>query len=153
MDIIIDTREQKPLWTKNNAYTKIIRKKLDVGDYSLVGFENKIALERKSAGDLFCTLGAGHKRFKAELFKAHDLDYFAIIIEDSYTNILNKNFKNSFQSKMRGYVITSILFTIHLKYKVPVFFTNSRSESKKVIREIFKAYLKLKGGNTNGKRQ
>ena len=135
--IVVDTREQTPLWTKN-----VIIKKLDTGDYSIEGYEDKISLERKSLGDLFGTLGKGHTRFKKELERALKLDYFAIIIEGSYSSCYNKDFDGAFHSKMRGYVITSILFTIHLKYKVPFFFTNGRTESKRIIKELFNAYIK-----------
>jgi DNA excision repair protein ERCC-4 len=144
LNIIIDTREQKPLWKKSTKKYKIENKKLDVGDYSLKGYENKFALERKSQLDLFGTLGKGHKRFKKEILRALEYDYFAIIVEDNYDNILNKKFENSFRSKMRGYIITSILFTIHLKYKIPIFFANDRNEAKKIIKELMKAYLKIK---------
>jgi|ETNvirnome_2_300_1030623.scaffolds.fasta_scaffold00052_43 ERCC4-type nuclease len=136
--IIIDTREQKPLWNKN-----VVVKKLDVGDYSIEGFEDKIAIERKSLGDLFGTLGGGHKRFKKELERSKSYDYFAIVIEGSYTNCINKDFPNSYFSKMRGYVITSILFTLHVKYDINIFFANNRIESKKIIKELFKSYYKL----------
>jgi len=136
--IIVDSREQKPLFTKN-----VICKKLDVGDYSIKGYENKIAIERKSLIDLFNTLGKGHKRFKKELERSQIYDYFAIVIDGSYTKCVKKDFPDSYYSKMRGYVITSILFTLHLKYGINIFFTNDRIESKKIIKELFKSYYKL----------
>jgi hypothetical protein len=92
---------------------------------------------------LFGTLGKGHTRFKKELHRALSLDYFAIVIDGSYSSCINKDFPNAFRTKMKGYVITSILFTLHLKYGVNFFFTNSRSESKKIIKEIFKTYCKM----------
>ncbi len=86
MHIVIDTREQKKLpFKEGKVITGITEKKLDAGDYSLLGHENKIAFERKSAGDLYATLGKGHGRFKKELERAKDYDYFAIIIEESYS--------------------------------------------------------------------
>jgi len=139
MKIVVDTREQKPLWKEGK---EVIRHKLDVGDYSLEGKEDKIAIERKSPGDLFGTLGTGHNRFKKELEKALTYDYFAIVIETDYENVLNKGFKGAYNSQMKGFVITSILFTIHVKYGIPVFFCNGRTETKHIVKEIFKAYEK-----------
>jgi len=136
---VVDTREQRPLWKKD-----IIRKKLDAGDYSISGYEGLIAIERKSPSDLFGTLGKGHKRFKAELERAKDYEYFAIIVEASYSTCIEKSFDNAHYSRMRGYVITSILFTLHVKYQIPIFFTNGRLETKAIIREIFNAYVKTK---------
>ena len=144
-EIVVDTREQKPFF-KNATY-----KGLKTGDYSILGLEDKIAIERKSPGDLFGTLGGGHKRFKKELERAKKLDYFAIIIEGSYSKILTKDFEGSYHNKMRGYVITSILFTLHVKYNINVFFAINRNESKKIIKEIFKAYIKTNRGDKSGR--
>jgi len=138
--IKIDSREQKPLW---NIGSKVVYGKLDTGDYSIEGYENKIAIERKSLIDLFGTLGSGHARFKKELGRALKLDYFAIVVEGSYSSCENKDFDNSCCSKMKGDVVTSILFTIHIKYKVPIFFANNRVEAKHIIKEIFNAYAKI----------
>ena len=137
--IVCDSREQKPLWTGD----KIETRKLEVGDYSIAGKETLIAIERKSLGDLFGTLGKGHKRFKAELERAKEYEYFAIVIDGSYSSCVNKEFPGSYHSKMKGYVITSILFTLHVKYGINIFFTNGRTESKRIIKDIFNSYYKL----------
>ena len=136
--IVTDSREQQKLWDNT------IVKKLDVGDYSLEGFEDKIALERKSGIDLFGSLGKGHKRFRAELERAKSYEYFAIIVEESYTDILRKTFKNAHYSRMKGYVIIDIMHTLNVKYDIPIFFCNGKDEAKKVIKGAFKAYLKTK---------
>ena len=141
--IVIDSREGLPLWTKSTKTQEIIVKKLDTGDYSIEKHENKFGIERKSLIDLFGTLGSGHKRFKKEIQRALDLDYFAIVIEGSHTSILEKSFDNAFRSKMNGYIINSILFTIHVKYGIPIFYTNGRIETKHVIKDIMNAYWKL----------
>ena len=93
MKIIIDTREQKPLaFNKSKAIEGVIKKKLDVGDYSIEGYEDKIAIERKSPGDLFGSLFGGHKRFQKELEKGMDYDFF-MIFQWKYMKIL-KIFEN-----------------------------------------------------------
>lgn len=137
--IIVDTREQEPLEFKD-----IEIKKLEVGDYSIAGYESKIAIERKSAIDIFGTLGKGHKRFKKELERAKDYDYFGIYIEDSFENIYNKTFKNAHFSSMQGYVIIAILNTLKIKYNIDVVFCNDRHNMKIQINELFKTYLKIK---------
>jgi len=140
--IIVDTREQLALFKTN-----IIRKKVDTGDYSIiykdVDYSNKIAIERKSMGDLFFTLSAGHKRFKNELHRALDLEYFAIVIDGSYSDCIYKQFPGANMTRMRGNVISSILFTIHMKYGINFFFSNNRTQSKAIIRELFSTYCKI----------
>ena len=138
--IVVDSREQKPLWDKD-----IIVKKLDVGDYSIDGYEDLISIERKSLMDLFGTLGKGHARFNKEIERSKSLDYFAIVIDGTVSQCLLKDFKGSYRTSMRGYVIFAILVTLHLKHGIPFFFTNGRSESKRLIKELFNGYLRKKG--------
>lgn len=71
-----------------------IRRKLNVGDWSLPGLEHVVALERKSGPDLLATLfgegmtasgerAAHGDRFRAELERARGLALFAIVCEAS----------------------------------------------------------------------
>ena len=141
--IIVDTREKTPYWASGT-----ISKKLDVGDYSIkcneIDYSNKISIERKSVMDLFGSLGKGNKRFKKELERARNLEYFAIIIDGSFRNIRDKDFPESYRTKMRGYIIIKILFTLHVKYGINIFMCNDRNESKSVIKQLFEAYLRNK---------
>ena len=138
--IIVDTREQKPLFTGKS----VVVKKLDTGDYSIEGFEDKIALERKEPLDLFQTLTHGHKRFKKELERALKLDYFALIVETNLVSVEDKSFDGAFYTKMKGFVILKIVFTLHMKYGVNVFFVNGRREAKRLVRYLFNAYINNK---------
>ena len=140
---MIDTREQLPLWTKSTKTQQIMRTKLDTGDYSILGMEDKICLERKSGADIVGSVGKGHKRFQKELARSLELDYFAIIIECTYTAIEEKSFDGGLHSKMKGDVVNSILNTITTKYKIPVFYCINRVEMKKRVKGLLNAYWKL----------
>ena len=118
MQILVDKREKRPLWEKPNKNHEVEFTCLKTGDYSIKGLENEFAIERKSLSDLFGSLGKGHKRFKREIARGLQMEYFAIVIDGTYDHILNKDFDGAEFSKMRGYVITSILFTLHIKYKI-----------------------------------
>lgn len=141
--IIIDSREQNPLTFPRTQ--KCVVSKLDVGDYSVEEYEKRIAIERKSLPDLFQTLGRGNKRFKKELERAREYEYFAIIIDGSYRECKYKSFPGSHYSSMRGYVIAQIVLTLHIKYGINVFFAEDRMESAELVRDLFRTYLKLKG--------
>lgn len=138
--IVVDTREQKPLWPVKE------RVKLDVGDYSIKGLESEVAIERKSPSDLFATLGVGHSRFKAELERAQKLVYFAIVVDSPLTVCELKSFPGARYTKMQAGTILRILFTLHVKYGIPVFFAQSRAESRKIIARIFDAYVRIPKG-------
>jgi ERCC4-type nuclease len=89
--MIVDTREQAP-WTfeglagvgrdyGKRLVVRVERRTLAAGDYSVEGFEGKVAVERKSLEDLYGTLGAGFDRFEREMEKLNQLNFAAIAIE------------------------------------------------------------------------
>ena len=55
--VIVDTREQAPFEFAglSNWIGGTVRRKLDVGDYSIVGMERVLRMERKSLTDLIST--------------------------------------------------------------------------------------------------
>lgn len=61
---------------------------LKSGDYSLVGFEGRIAIERKSLADLYSTLGQGRDRFERELARLNELEVAAVVVEAGWDEVL-----------------------------------------------------------------
>lgn len=62
--VVIDTREQRPL-----SFSRLlsVRGTLQTGDYSILGMEKEVAIERKSVPDLLNSLTGARKRFMAEI--------------------------------------------------------------------------------------
>jgi DNA excision repair protein ERCC-4 len=54
---------------------------LTSGDYSLVGYERRVAVERKGLSDLYSTLGGGRARFVRELQRLATYDFAAVVVE------------------------------------------------------------------------
>ena len=146
--VMVDSREQAPYLFKNSVVGTI-----PLGDYSISGMQGEIAIERKSLSDLFGTLGGGHARFKNELMQAQDLDYFAIVIDGTLDQIQKKDFPKSYMCKVLGYVIIKQLFSITVRYGVPIFFAADRKEGKRIVKEILEAYIRSKGSNPYSKRR
>jgi len=96
--VVIDTREQCPYAFRglvSDARTgrhplivPTVVAGLPSGDYSLQGFESRIAVERKSLADLFNTLGQNRGRFQRELERLAQLNYAAVVIEGDWRSIL-----------------------------------------------------------------
>jgi ERCC4-type nuclease len=147
--IVTDSREQKTLWATDklgepHTLGKTYNKKLDFGDYSLVGHELLFSIERKSLPDLLQTLTSGHSRFKAELLRASKAKYFCIIVDGTYTQMRNKDYPNAFRSKWtKGKTIVDICNTLEIKYGIRIKFTTGRVESKRIIKDLMASYLKL----------
>jgi len=78
MKIVVDDREKMP-YEFPAMETEPAR--LDVGDYSVEGFEDVFAVERKSLDDLARSVGTDRGRFEAEIERAQTLDNFAVVIE------------------------------------------------------------------------
>lgn len=78
---VIDTREQKP-WLLSPLKTQVAT--LTTGDYSVLGLERQIALERKSLPDLLGCIGGGRKRFESEIERLQAYPTRCVIIECSW---------------------------------------------------------------------
>ena len=90
MKILIDTREQQPYEFENPSEVGT----LSCGDYSIMGLENHIAIERKELNDLIGCLTTDRERFERELYKARALDYFALVIETSFSDLVNGYYRS-----------------------------------------------------------
>lgn len=83
MKILFDTREQVP-FTFQGYDVDPETATLPVGDYSLPGFTDKIAIERKSLNDLIsCLMNSNRDRFERELARGRHYDLFAVVVEAS----------------------------------------------------------------------
>lgn len=153
LTVIVDPLEQKPLWTAQEPSVQF--KRLNVGDYSFktgeMSYEALFAVERKSMIDICGSLGSDRARFKAELERSKNLDFFYIVIEEGMDKCLNRKFKGHQYTQMKGSTVLKILITLLMKYNIPFFFTKSRSEARLLIIHLFQCYLKLKNNNFNFK--
>lgn len=86
--VVVDTREQKPY--RFPGISNVVRKKLNVGDYTHEGFEDVYSVERKSLEDLARSVtGDDRDRFEAEIQRASGLDEFAVVVEGSRGTLHN----------------------------------------------------------------
>jgi ERCC4-type nuclease len=98
--VVIDTREQSPyafaglhadaLQARRPLLVQTRRGALPAGDYSLEGFETRIALERKSLADLYHTLGQRRACFQRELERLAAYRFAAVIIEAEWSEVLTR---------------------------------------------------------------
>lgn len=67
---------------------KIEEMHLKTGDYSIVGLEDRITVERKSLVDLYGTLGGGRERFEREFERMMEMDCANVVIEADWREII-----------------------------------------------------------------
>jgi len=130
--LICDTREQNPYIFR----TRSIRKKLTTGDYSVLDYEDRIAIEKKELDDLIGCLTGGRDRFERELARGVAMDYFAVVVECSFSDIVSGNYRSKMTPKS---AIQSIL-AFSVRYRLPFFFTENRQYSARVTESLLLKY-------------
>ena len=134
--IIVDTREQLPLWDPD--YCKVLKQKLDEGDYTTTDLLGKAHIERKSGNDLYGSIIQGHERFRKEIQRAIDKKIvFAIFVECTKADFLNKRFKGGFRLKTKPGTLAKIINTINEKYSVEFYWCDGRDELRKKALQWF----------------
>lgn len=87
---LVDTREQRPV---DLAPLQTKRATLKTGDYSAEGYEDKIAIERKSIQDFVGCCGSSRKRFEANISRLRLFPFRAIVIEGDWATIELKQYR------------------------------------------------------------
>lgn len=141
--IAIDTREQlRYMFDGYESY----RATLATGDYSLEGFTDVLAVERKNHADAWGCLTDGRKRFERCLERLSMLDRSAIVIEASMAEfcVPPPQIKRvNAATAMGSYISWST------KWRIPVFFAENRQWGERVTLRILAAYYKHIAGGSN----
>ncbi len=90
--LLVDSREKFPYSFEpfRRWFAGIERRALRVGDYSIEGLEDRIAVERKTVEDLFnsCSPLSSREAFVRACARLGKLDFAALVIEGSLEEIL-----------------------------------------------------------------
>lgn len=135
--IIIDTRESKPLSFKNPT----IIQKLECGDYSAQENINSIYVERKSLQDAigsFC--GKNYDRFCREMQRAKEQDsYIVILIESKISNLFGFNHLGYLHSEASADFILKRMRDLLLKFdNVQICCVDGRQKASEFIVNLYK---------------
>ena len=138
--VAVDTREQKPY-----RFPRSELKTLPTGDYSLVGLEDRIAIERKTKEDAYASLGQGRARFERELERLSRFDYAAIVIETSLPDFLHAP---AF-SRMNPKAAANSIIAWSVKYRVCVFFAGDRLHGNALTRQLLEKFWRYRNGDAD----
>ncbi len=137
MKIIVDTREQNP-FTFARFPVEIERAALPAGDYSLPGFEDRVAIERKELNDLIgCLKGANRERFERELAKLRFYDLGAVVVEASLENVS----RGHYRSGMKAHSALQSIFAFQVRYRVPFVWAGNREGAEYTTYWMLEKYL------------
>lgn len=152
--IIIDTREQLPYGfdsLKNggkNLVVPIKFKGLPTGDYSIEGFEDTIAIERKSLEDLYSTLGHARERFEREFIRLNRLDCAVVAVEATLSEIYNPySYSSDWRSKLAPLSVLGTIAAWKVRYSnVQWLFCGNRTLTELMIYQLLEKYYQQNHG-------
>ena len=130
--IIIDTREQEG-YSFDPRLAATVRRALPVGDYSVAGLENTVAVERKSLDDFVSTVIHSRERFRNELRKLAGYRAACVVVEGGVLDVLLHRYRGDAHPNA---VVGSSL-SIILDFRIPVFFCSNRQAACQFVQ----AYL------------
>ena len=131
--IITDTREKLPYDFVTHR-GPVEASALETGDYTIEGFEDVFAVERKSLSDLLRTVTWGRKNFQAELNRAADLAEFVVVIE-AYPDDLNDHIEE-YGRKVHPNSIFGSLKAWEEYQGVPFYWCGSRKNAEQVTLDL-----------------
>ncbi len=145
-DIILiqDSREQAGY--QSLFQTPCIVQGLELGDYSVVGLEELITVERKSLPDLLMSVTRDRERFERELKQARSLHRFFVVVEAGPATILAGNYQHS---KAHPNAVWATVMSWSTKY-CPFIFAGTREHGAKIVEGLLTQYaarhLQVVGG-------
>jgi DNA excision repair protein ERCC-4 len=134
--IIIENRE----WCPFPLSGPTIRGTLPTGDYSLAGYENIMAIERKTLNDLVMCLGPQRDRFKRELQRGMELEFFAVIIESSFEDLTSWRYR----SRLHPNSAVESISTFEIRYRIPFLFCGTRALAGRKCESLLRKFYREK---------
>lgn len=120
-----DTREQRsPLISRIPKGLVIKSCTLHNGDYSVLGFEGKFAIERKGISDLFPYCSSEREKTQAKMARFKEMDWVGLVIEAKERDILQyQQFTKVHPETIRG-----ALISFEIRYGIHIYYNNDRAE-------------------------
>ena len=123
----------------------MISRKLDTGDYSIEGLEDKLCIERKASVVEFANnVGHDQVRFLKEIERMKDFPYKFLVFEFSLTDLMNfpegSSIPESDWGKLRvtNKFMLKMIMEFQLHHDIKVLFCDSKKNAKWAVLSIIK---------------
>ena len=126
--VVVDTREQEPYHFDPERVTAT-RRALTAGDYSLEGWEDRVAVERKTLEDLVGTVIRSRKRFHRELERLAGFRAACIVVEANLSDILAERYRSGAHPN----AVLGAVLSIVVDFDIPVFFCSDRQSARRFV--------------------
>ena len=146
--VVIDTREKSPWCFSSAAILGTEYKKLDTGDYTVVGLEDKLCIERKR--DISELAGNIHeKRFHKELERMMDYKYRYLLLESSMTRLIEYPLHEDLpptvlsRIKVSGKYLLKCVNRMQVKYGVNIIYCGNVFNAQWVATNLMKEVIEI----------
>jgi ERCC4-type nuclease len=154
--VAADTREQAP-WGFQNITTGgklwLVKRQvctLQTGDYSIVGYESQVVIERKSAEDFLGSITAGNARFRREHERAAEIvkagGFACVVIEGCMAAICDELDSPNSERRMTSETVIGIVASWPRRYGVHWLFAGDRRRAELLAFRILVKWHQEHGG-------
>jgi len=149
--IVKDTREQHGYeFTAYGSCEGYVDKQLETGDYSILGLEDQICIERKaSTTELAVNLGSDKERFMAEIERMQIFPHKFLILEFSMEDMMVFPAKSSIPVARRKFIksngayLLKSINEIQTVYGIPVTFCGDKRHAQQMVSSILKRIYEI----------
>lgn len=148
MIIIQDTREKNPLSFAFYGYETTVAT-LKTGDYTIEGYEEIVAIERKkSTSELANNLGKHRDRFEREMERLSEFEHKYIVCEFTESDLLQFPLNSSIPKRiikyirMNGKFMKKQLHKYEDDYGIEIIFCDGKEAAESKIVDIFQEITK-----------
>jgi len=135
--IVCDSREQAPFTFAGFAAVVEVAG-LEAGDYSLAGFERRVAIERKSIQDLVGCLTGERPRFERELQRLKAMDAAAVVVEQPQSVLRLGHFR----SRMDAGAAWQSCLALSMRFRVPFFWAENRADAERICFDCLRHFAR-----------
>jgi DNA excision repair protein ERCC-4 len=128
--LVIDTREQEP-YSFDPSRAAAVRHALPAGDYSVQGYEQAVAVERKTMEDFVSTVIRSRRRFHRELRLLAGYEAACVVVEADLADVL----RGRYRSDAHPNALLGAVVSIVVDFGVPVYFCSSRQAACRFVLE------------------
>ena len=137
LPIVRDSREQAPFAFMGYPVEMSVGT-LEAGDYSVRGFERRVAVERKELQDLVGCFGGGRERFERELARLRGYDFAAVVVEAPAIALRQGRYLGRLDA---GAGWQSVL-AFSMRYRMPFVWCQDRSDAERVTFDFLRHYAR-----------
>lgn len=137
LPIVTDSREQRPFAFHGRPVTVTVGT-LEAGDYSLAGFERRVAVERKALEDLVACLGRERERFERELVRLRGWEVAAVVVEAPVVALRT----GRYLSGLNPSAAWQSIIALSTRWRIPFFFCTGREDAEGVTFDVLRHFAR-----------